>query len=136
MLSCARRAFRPPRGLFPDPVRNGLPALRPRHHFMPHHHAAALTSGRAAMLLEAALRSIDRVIPDPADLHSFRRALETELEKEPVPLVALITVGRRWMLDRVRRMANENVAETAVPERAHVRPRTSQITPASMEASS
>ena len=72
---------------------------------MPHHPAAALTSSRAAFVLGEALRRIDHAIPRPADLDALRQALETELEKEPIPFVALITVGRRWALDRIRRMA-------------------------------
>ena len=70
---------------------------------MPHHSAAAFTSGRSVVILGEALRRIDRAVPDSVDLDVLRQTLETEMAKGPVSLIALMEVGRRWAFDRIRR---------------------------------
>ncbi len=64
---------------------------------------------RTAAIVDEALRRIDRAIPDPVDLLALRQALETELEKGPLPLVALMKVGRRRALDRIGRAERKQV---------------------------
>ena len=72
--------------------------------------AVPLTLERSAAILDEALRRIDRAIPDPVDLDALRRALETEQAKGPLSLVALMKIGRRRALDRIRRAAIKEAA--------------------------
>ncbi len=76
---------------------------------MPTRHAAPLPPERSAAILAEALRRIDRAISDPVDMHALRQALETEQAKGTNSLVALMKVGRRRALDRIRRMAGKEL---------------------------
>ena len=86
------------------------------HHFMPRRSAVPLTPERSAAILNEAIRRVDAAIPDHAvDLCALRQALETELEKGPLPLVKLMKVGRRRALDRISRTARKDTHDPAVP---------------------
>ena len=106
MVDCGCRAFRPPLGSCASSWR--AVGFFFGHHFMPTHRAIPLTSDRSAAILAEALRRIDRAIPDPVNLGALRRALETEMAKGPVSLVALMKVGRRRALDRIGRQSRKD----------------------------
>ena len=71
---------------------------------MPNCSTPSLIPERSAAILAEAIRRVDAAIPDcEVDLDALRQALETELEKGPLPLVKLMKIGRRRALDRISR---------------------------------
>lgn len=108
MLSCACPTFRRIRGSpLPQPLALRAAALLAGHHFMPTRIAPPSPERRAAVLDEA-MRRIDAAIPGEVDLGALRRALETEMAKNPCPLVKLMKVGRRRALDRISRTVRKD----------------------------
>ena len=81
---------------------------------MPTRFVTPLTPERAAAILAEAVRRVNAAIPDHAvDLHPLRQALETEMAKGPISLVAMMKVGRRRALDRIGRQVQKDAIRFA-----------------------